>query len=103
MGGEVLLLAFSSRDVCVFGLFSALFGAWVGIVLDVSRSSGKWLLSAKCVATLRNDGFFILSDGVQFSTIFLHGLSSSILLYLSIVRAVNLSLRSLKGSTFASM
>ena len=75
----------------------------VGIVRDVSLSSGKWLLSANCVATLRNDGFLILSDGFQFSTIFLHGLSSSILLYLSIVSAVDLSLRSLKGSTFASI
>ena len=41
MGGEVLLLAFSSRDVCVLVFFSALFGARFGIVLDVSRSSGK--------------------------------------------------------------
>ena len=45
----------------------------LGIVYDVSRSSGKWLLSANCAATLRNNVFF-----------FLHGVSSSILLYLSI-------------------
>ena len=53
----MILLAFSSRDVCVFGFFSALLGARAGTMAVVARSSGKWLFSANCVATFRKDVF----------------------------------------------
>ena len=68
------------------------------MVLDVSLSGGKLLLSANFVASFRNEVFFILSVGSHLSTICLHGLLSSILLNFSNVRAVDLSLLSLKGS-----
>ena len=53
------------------------------------------LFRSKIVDVLRNDIFFILFVGSQFSTISLHGLSGSKRRNLSRVRAVDLSLRSL--------
>ena len=54
----MLLLAFSSRDVCVFVVFSALLCAMAGMIAVAARSSEKWLFSASCVATFRKDVFF---------------------------------------------
>ena len=103
MGGEVLLSAFCSREVCVLGFSRAVWGAIFDMALDISLSAGKLLLSANFVASFRNEFFFILSVCSHLSTICLHGFSSSILLNLSSVRAVDLSLLNLKGSMFESI
>ena len=73
------------------------------MVLDVILSSGNLFFSARGRAVLRKEVFLILSLDFQFSTIFLHGLLSSMRLNLSKVRAADLSLLSLKGSMFASI
>ena len=103
MGGSALLSTPFSSKVCVLGLFSSWCGVWRGMVPDVTLSSGNLFCSAKIVDVLRKDFFFILFVGSQFSTISLHGLSGSKRRNLSRVRAVDRSLRSLKGSTFASI
>ena len=57
-----------------------------GRIREVSLTFGKFSFSDHLVASLRKDVFLIFSVGFQESTIFLHGLLLSILLYLSKVR-----------------
>ena len=103
MGGGADLSILFNNKVCVFGFFSSWCGAWRGMDPVVSLSAGNLFYSPKMVDVLKKDFFFILSICSQLSTISLQGLSLSNRLNRSKVKAVDRSLRSLKGSTFASI
>ena len=101
--GHIDLSHFWCNSFETIGSFNSLFGLLVAMGSVFFLLSGNLKLVDIPVAFFKKEVFFILFFGFHCVVISLQGLSGSILLYLSRVRAALRSLRRSRGSTLASI